>query len=231
MRVLSSPIETGTVTLCLPQDVQVEAFHFPVKLFQKKVWKIQRLRPDLSQLARAAVLIQDSKRPLIIAGGGTHYSEALEILTKIVNKTGIPVAETFAGKGALRFDNPQNLGAIGATGTIGAVEIAKEADLVIGMGRGIVILLQPLKLFQCPEVKFININVCELDAAKNGGLMLQGDAKVTLEELKTLLGDFEVTKGYRQMVKKLNEEWDKRVDKIYNYRHSKGLSQGEIISC
>ena len=128
MRVLSSPIETGTVTLCLPQDVQVEAFHFPVKLFQKKVWKIQRLRPDLSQLASAAVLIQDSKRPLIIAGGGAHYSEALEILKKIVNKTGIPVAETFAGKGALRFDNPQNLGAIGATGTIGAVEIAKEAD-------------------------------------------------------------------------------------------------------
>ncbi len=230
MRVLSSPIETGTVTLCLPQDVQVEAFDFPLKLFQKKVWNIQRLRPDLSQLARAAVLIQDSKRPLIIAGGGAHYSEALEILKKIVNKTGIPVAETFAGKGALRFDNPQNLGAIGATGTIGAVEIAKEADLVIGIGTRYSDFTTASKtLFQCPEVKFININVCELDAAKNGGLMLQGDAKVTLEELKTLLGDFEVTKGYRQMVKKLNEEWDKRVDKIYNYRHSKGLSQGEII--
>jgi len=230
MRVLSSPVETGTVTLCLPQDVQVEAFDFPVKLFQKKVWQIQRSRPDFSQLTMAAALIKASQRPLIIAGGGTHYSEALEVLKKFVNQTGIPLAETFAGKGALRFDNPQNLGAIGATGTIGAVEIAKEADLIIGIGTRYSDFTTASKTaFQYPKVKFININVCELDAAKQGGVMLQGDAKVTLQELKILLGDFEVNRDYRRKIKKFNEQWDKRVDEVYNYRHSKGLSQGEII--
>ena len=230
MRVLTSPAETGTVTLCLPQDVQAEAFDFPVHLFQKRVWKIQRPRPDLSQLAMAAALIQESHKPLMVVGGGAHYSEALEVLKKFVNKTGIPVAETFAGKGALSYNNPHNLGAIGATGTIGAVEMAREADLVIGIGTRYSDFTTASKTaFQHPEVKFININICELDTAKHGGMMLQGDAKVTLEELQTLLGDFKINKDHRQKAQKFNEQWDKRVDEVYDYRHGKGLSQGEII--
>ena len=230
MRVLTSPTETGTVTLCLPQDVQAEAFDFPVHLFQKRVWKIQRPRPDLSQLAMATALIQKSQKPLMVVGGGAHYSQALQVLKKFVNKTGIPVAETFAGKGALRYDNPYNLGAIGATGTIGAVEMARDADLVIGIGTRYSDFTTASKTaFQYPEVKFININICELDAAKHGGMMLQGDAKVTLEELQTLLGNFKISKDHRQKAQKFNKQWDKRVDEVYNYRHGEGLSQGEII--
>ena len=230
MRVLTSPAETGTVTLCLPQDVQAEAFDFPVHLFQKRVWKIQRPRPDLSQLAMATALIQKSQKPLMVVGGGAHYSQALQVLKKFVNKTGIPVAETFAGKGALRYDNPYNLGAIGATGTIGAVEMARDADLVIGIGTRYSDFTTASKTaFQYPEVKFININICELDAAKHGGMMLQGDAKVTLEELQTLLGDFKISKDHCQKAQKFNKQWDKIVDEIYNYRHGEGLSQGEII--
>ena len=116
MRVLTSPAETGAVTLCLPQDVQAEAFDFPAAMFEKKVWFVGRTLPDQTLLARAVQQIRKSKKPLIVAGGGTIYSGASEILKKLVNRTGIPVAETFAGKGSLRFDEPQNLGAVGVTG-------------------------------------------------------------------------------------------------------------------
>ena len=134
MRVLLSPAETGTVTLSLPQDVQSESFEFPIDLFKKKVWSIQRLRPDKKNIDKAIKWIMKSKKPLIIAGGGVHYSEATEELLEFINKTDIPLAETFAGKGAIRYDDSHQLGAIGATGTKGAVKISKESDLIIGIG-------------------------------------------------------------------------------------------------
>jgi len=230
MRVLTSPAETGAVTLAIPQDVQAEAFDFPVDFFDKKIWRVMRQRPDVSQLKRAASLIKKSKKPLIIAGGGAHYSEALEQLKAFVHRTHIPVAETFAGKGALRYDDPHQLGAVGATGTPGANKISEEADLVIGLGTRYSDFTTASKTaFQNPKVQFININVTEFDAAKHGGLMLQGDAKACLEELAELIGDYQVSETYRNSVSEFNRSWDDKVSEIYAYRHDNLMSQGEII--
>ncbi|MBS1232237.1 MAG: iolD, partial [Bacteroidetes bacterium] len=124
MRVLTSPADTGAVTLALPQDVQAEAFDFPEELFLKRIWRIARPRPDTEALKEAVRLIRNSVKPVIIAGGGVIYSEATEILKKITEQTGIPVAETFAGKGSLPYNHPSNLGAAGATGTPGANKFA-----------------------------------------------------------------------------------------------------------
>ena len=230
MRVLTSPAETGTVTLALPQDVQAEAFDFPVDFFGKKTWKVVRQRPDISQLQLAAETIKKSKKPLVIAGGGAHYSEALDVLKAFVDKTHIPVAETFAGKGALRYDDPHQLGAVGATGTPGANKICEEADLVIGLGTRYSDFTTASKTaFQNPDVKFVNINVTEFDAAKHGGLMVQGDAKATLTELMELLDDYQVEGAYREEVKAFNQSWEAKVSEIYDYRHDNLMSQGEII--
>jgi len=230
MRVLTSPSDTGAVTLALPQDVQAESFDFPEQLFQKKVWKIQRTRPDSSLLSEAIKLIKSSKKPLIVAGGGAHYSESLGVLKTFVDTTHIPVAETFAGKGALRYDDPHNLGAVGATGTPGAVEISEAADVVIGIGTRYSDFTTASKTaFQNPNVKFININVSEFDSAKHNGLMLQGDAKVILEELLESLSDFQVSKEYQEKVKNFNLSWDSKVSDIYGKRHKELMSQGEII--
>jgi 3D-(3,5/4)-trihydroxycyclohexane-1,2-dione acylhydrolase (decyclizing) len=230
MRVLTSPSETGAVTLAIPQDVQAEAFDYPVDFFEKKTWKIMRQRPDVSQIKSAVDLIKESKKPLIIAGGGAHYSEAFDLLKTFVHKTHIPVAETFAGKGALRYDDPHQLGAVGATGTPGANKISEEADLVIGLGTRYSDFTTASKTaFQNPDVKFVNINVTEFDAAKHGGLMLQGDAKATLKELLELLGDYQVGEDYSKSVREFNRSWEAKVSEIYAYRHDNLLSQGEII--
>ena len=230
MRVLTSPAETGAVTLAIPQDVQAEAFDYPLDFFEKKTWSIARPRPDLNQLERAVEMIKKSEKPLIIAGGGAHYSDALETLKKFVHKTHIPLAETFAGKGALRFDDPHQLGAVGATGTPGANQISEAADLIIGLGTRYSDFTTASKTaFQNPNVKFININITEFDAAKHGGLMLQGDAKAVLEELMNLLEDHRVSEDYQKRVAEYNHSWEEKVSEIYNYRHNSQMSQGEII--
>jgi 3D-(3,5/4)-trihydroxycyclohexane-1,2-dione acylhydrolase (decyclizing) len=230
MRVLTSPAETGTVTLAIPQDVQAEAFDYPLDFFEKKTWSIARPRPDLNQLERAVEMIKKSEKPLIIAGGGAHYSDALKTLKKFVHKTHIPLAETFAGKGALRFDDPHQLGAVGATGTPGANQISESADLIIGLGTRYSDFTTASKTaFQNPNVKFININITEFDAAKHGGLMLQGDAKAVLGELMNLLEDHRVSEDYQKRVAEYNQSWEEKVSEIYNYRHNNQMSQGEII--
>ena len=230
MRVLLSPSETGTVMLSLPQDVQSESFEFPIKLFKKKVWEIQRLRPDKKIIEKAVKWIMKSKKPLIIAGGGIHYSEATEELLKFINKTDIPVAETFAGKGAVIYNDSHQLGAIGVTGTIGAVKISKESDLIIGIGTRYSDFTTSSKTaFQNKNVKFININISEFDVSKNGALMVQGDARSVLKELNIYLNNYKVSKNYSTEIKKLNLKWDNIVSKIYNYRNPIIPSQGEII--
>lgn len=230
MRVLTSPSETGAVTLCLPQDVQAEAFDFPVDLFRKRVWKITRPRPDLNILKEAATLIKNSKTPLLIAGGGTIYSEASDILQKFIEKTGIPVAETFAGKGSISFDHPSNLGAVGATGTPGANEITVIADLVIGIGTRYSDFTTASKsAFQNPNVKFININIAEFDAAKHSGLPLTGDVKATLEELLELLSDYQVAADYRKHIAELGQSWDKQVTEFYKVTGNLPVGQAEVV--
>lgn len=230
MRVLTSPAETGAVTLAMPQDVQTEAYDYPLDFFEKKTWNIARPRADLNQLKHAVEMIKESKKPLIIAGGGVHYSSGLDTLKKFVHKTHIPLAETFAGKGALRFDDPHQLGAVGATGTPGANHISEEADLIIGLGTRYSDFTTASKTaFQNPNVKFVNINITEFDAAKHGGLMLQGDAKVVLEELMENLENYQVSEEYQKRVADYNQSWEEKVSEIYNYRHNNLMSQGEII--
>ncbi len=230
MRVLTSPSETGAVTLSIPQDVQAEAFDFPVEMFQKKVWTIGRTMPDRTLLERAVSLIKKSKSPYIVAGGGTIYSGATEILQKFVARTGIPVAETFAGKGSLPYDMPQNLGAVGVTGTPGAIEMAKDADVVIGIGTRYSDFTTISKSgFQNPDVRFININVAEFDSFKHGALPLVGDAKAILEELDDRLLDFKVDKAYRDKAEELNKSWDVYVSEVYTEKNETPAFQGEVI--
>ena len=206
MRVLTSPADTGAVTLCLPQDVQAESFDFPEELFRKRVWRIPRPRPDSALLYKAASMIRASEKPVIIAGGGVLYSDAVNILKKFVEKTGIPVAETFAGKGSLPYDHPCNLGAVGATGTPGANETTQQADLVIGIGTRYSDFTTASKTaFQNPDVRFININVAEFDSYKHGALPLTSDARACLEELTEMLEDYRVSENYRSRTKELNQ--------------------------
>ena len=198
MRVLTSPAETGAVTLSLPQDTQTEAYNYPASMFEKRVWQIPRNRPDKEMLKQAAKWIKSSKQPLIVAGGGVHYSEANAALAEFVERTGIPSGETQAGKGALNYDNSLNLGAIGVTGTDGANILAREADLIIGIGTRYSDFTSASKTaFQNENLRFININVAEFDAYKHAALPLVGDAKVTLEELFELLSDYRAAEDYQ----------------------------------
>jgi 3D-(3,5/4)-trihydroxycyclohexane-1,2-dione acylhydrolase (decyclizing) len=230
MRVLTSPAETGAVTLALPQDVQAQAFDFPEEFFERRTWVVPRSRPDAGLLAQVGDWIRSAKRPLIIAGGGTIYSEATEALARFASKTGIPVAETQAGKGSLCCDHKQSVGAMGVTGTSAANELAHKADLIIGIGtRYSDFTTASVTAFQNPAVRFININVADFDAAKHAALALVGDARVTLEELADAVESHRVTTDYTGEIARLREEWDTEVDRIYNRRVGPPLSQGEVI--
>ncbi|MFN8526262.1 MAG: 3D-(3,5/4)-trihydroxycyclohexane-1,2-dione acylhydrolase (decyclizing) [Chloroflexota bacterium] len=230
MRVLTSPVQTGAVTLALPEDVQTEAFDFPTALFRERTWRVPRGRPDRGAVEAAADLIRQATRPLIVAGGGVLYSDATEALRQLVESTGIPVGETMAGKGSLPFDHPQNVGAVGATGTFAANRVARDADLVICVGTRLSDFTTASKTaFQNPRAQFVNVNVAELDAAKHHGLALVGDARATLEELQTLLGGYAVDVEYRALCRRLHDEWDAEVERIYSVRHEPLPSQGELI--
>ena len=230
MRVLTSPVETGAVTLCLPQDVQAEAYDFPEELFRKRVWIIPRPLADRRLLATAADWIKSSHRPLIIAGGGVLYSEASDALSKIASKTGIPVCETQAGKGSLSYNHAQQLGAIGVTGTPGANIAAREADLIIGVGTRYTDFTTASKTaFQNPDVRFININIAEFDAYKNAALPLTSDARACIEELTFAAGNFHIKQDYAERITKYREEWEKEVDRIHAVRIGPPVSQGEVI--
>jgi len=230
MRVLTSPVDAGTVTLALPQDVQTEAFDYPSGLFEKRVWHVARNRPDQVSIARAVELIRQAKQPLIIAGGGTIYSDATEVLRQFVERTHIPVAETMAGKGSLRFDHPLCMGAVGATGTLAANRLAKDADVIIGIGTRYSDFTTASKTaFQNPEVRFININVAEFDAYKHSALPLVGDAQATLAELWVALGDYRVEGNHEANARALHEEWETEVQRIYDIRNTPLVSQGELI--
>jgi 3D-(3,5/4)-trihydroxycyclohexane-1,2-dione acylhydrolase (decyclizing) len=230
MRVLTSQAATGAVTLCLPQDVQAEAFSYPLALFEPRVWRVARNRPDAAALARAAAQIRSAKRPMIVAGGGVIYSAAADALRALVEQTGIPVGETMAGKGSLRYDHPLSLGAVGATGTLAANRIARDADLVIGIGTRYSDFTTASKTaFQHPEVRFVNINVTEFDAHKHSGLALIGDARATIEELAQALAGYAVDPGYRAEAQGLHDAWDAEVQRIYDIRNAPLPSQGELI--
>ncbi|HLP15571.1 MAG TPA: 3D-(3,5/4)-trihydroxycyclohexane-1,2-dione acylhydrolase (decyclizing) [Bacteroidota bacterium] len=230
MRVLTSPAETGAVTLAMPQDVQAEAFDFPIALFARRVWTIQRTRPDRQSLARAIELIRQSAKPLIISGGGTIYSDAVDELIRLVNKTGIPVTETFAGKGALPYDMPEALGAVGATGTPGAVAMAHDADLVIGIGTRYSDFTTASKTaFQHPGVRFININVTEFDSYKHTAIPVIADAKEALTELIDGLGAYRVDRAWHDRAVAYSTAWDKTVSAYYADKQRLPVTQAEVV--
>ncbi len=230
MRVLTSPAETGAVVLALPEDVQAEAWDYPAKLFEKRLWHIARPMADRSLLAEAIKLISAAKAPLIIAGGGVIYGEANAALASFVEQTGIRIAETQAGKGSLAHDHPQNLGAIGVTGTPGANASAREADLVIALGTRLSDFTTASKTaFQNPEVRFININIAEVDAYKHAALPLVADVRVVLEELSAGLGNYRVPEDYRARTARLNEDWATEVARLVHSQADSRITQCEVI--
>ncbi|KPL81661.1 3D-(3,5/4)-trihydroxycyclohexane-1,2-dione acylhydrolase (decyclizing) [Levilinea saccharolytica] len=230
MRVLTSPADTGAVTLALPQDVQAEAYDYPTALFERRVWYISRRLPDPYLLTQAAAAVRASRKPLIIAGGGVLYSLAGDALARFVEQTGIPVGETQAGKGSLPYDHPQNMGAVGATGTLAANLLAKDADLVIGIGTRYSDFTTASKTaFQNPEVRFININVAEFDAYKHSALALTADARTALQELGEALAGYQVEAAYRQRTAELKAAWEAEVDRLFSLNNQPVPAQSEVI--
>jgi 3D-(3,5/4)-trihydroxycyclohexane-1,2-dione acylhydrolase (decyclizing) len=230
MRVLTNLAETGAVTLALPQDVQAEAYDYPEEFFEKRVWRVGRPLPESEMIERAAALIQNAERPMIVSGGGTIYSEATGALKSFVERTGIPVGETQAGKGSMPYDHPLGLGAVGATGTLAANRAAREADLVIGVGtRWSDFTTASKTAFQNPSVRFVNVNVADFDAAKHEGVRLVGDARSTLEALSEALGGYEVEAGYREASEKANRDWDAEVERLYALEHGPLPAQSTVI--
>jgi len=214
MRVLTDPAETGAVTLALPQDVQTEAFDVPDDFLARRVWHIERRPPEAAALARAIELINAARRPLIVAGGGVIYSGATGALRAFVDRSGIPVAETQAGKGALPYDHPLALGAIGATGTFAANRVARDADVVIGIGtRWSDFTTASKTLFEGASVRFIDLNVASVDAFKLNALPLLCDARAGLEGLAA--AEWAIDERYRTKAEKLHVEWDAEVARLY----------------
>jgi 3D-(3,5/4)-trihydroxycyclohexane-1,2-dione acylhydrolase (decyclizing) len=233
MRVLTSPAETGAVTLALPQDVQVEAFDFPVALFEPRVHHIPRSRPDTAALARAADALVASRRPMIVAGGGVIYSDASNALDRFARRFGLPVVESQAGKGSLHWDHPLQLGAIGSTGGSAGNAIAADADLVLAIGTRLSdFTTASWTAFQDPDVRFVALNVAELDAAKAGAIALVADARVGLEELEAALvarGWAGVDGGRRARQEVLRTAWNAEVDRVRHLGAPVHVSQAEAI--
>ena len=217
VRVLTDPAGTGAVTIALPQDVQAEARDWPAELFAPRVWHVPRPVPEPAALTRAAAVIRSASRPLIVAGGGVIYSEATAELRAFAEATGIPVAETQAGKGSLPFDHPLSVGALGSTGTVAANRIASEADVVIGIGtRYSDFTTASRTAFGCPQVRFVNVNVAGADAVKLAGTPLVADAREALRGLAGALAGWSVPDAYRVQARELAAAWQQTVDRAYS---------------
>ncbi|MFI6656850.1 3D-(3,5/4)-trihydroxycyclohexane-1,2-dione acylhydrolase (decyclizing) [Streptomyces sp. NPDC050523] len=218
MRVLTDPVETGAVTLALPQDVQAEAYDWPEEFFAERTWVVRRPGADPTELAEAVTAIRSARRPLVVAGGGVHHSRAEEALAEFAAVTGIPVASTQAGKGSLRWDHPQDVGGIGHTGTATADELARTADLVIGVGtRWTDFTTASGTLFTGEGVRFLNLNIAPYDGHKLAGLPLIADARSGLQELTAGLDThaYRVAASYVTEYTEDKERWEQRVDACY----------------
>ena len=226
MRVLTDPVETGAVTLCLPQDVQAEAYDFPDELFARRVWHVARPVPEPAAIDRAAEVIRTARRPLIVAGGGVIYSEASAALDAFARATGIPVADTQAGKGALSWDHPNSVGGVGATGTPVANRLAREADVVIGIGtRYSDFTTASRTAFTHPDVRFVNVNVASFDAAKLSAVSVVADARAGLAALLAAVDGYRTDTTYSGDV----AAWQREVDRAYHLGHGPLPAQSEVI--
>ncbi|MEU1302871.1 3D-(3,5/4)-trihydroxycyclohexane-1,2-dione acylhydrolase (decyclizing) [Streptomyces shenzhenensis] len=218
VRVLTDPVETGAVTLALPQDVQAEAYDWPEEFFAERVWTVRRPQADPAELAAAVGAVRVARRPLVIAGGGVHHSRAEAALAAFAEATRVPVAVTQAGKGALRWDHPQDVGGVGHTGTATADELARTADLVIGVGtRYTDFTTASGTLFENPDVRFLNLNIAAFDGHKLAGLPLVADARDTLRALTGTLTEhgYRVADSYVAEYTEDKERWEQRVDACY----------------
>ncbi|WP_225849036.1 3D-(3,5/4)-trihydroxycyclohexane-1,2-dione acylhydrolase (decyclizing) [Streptomyces sp. HPF1205] len=239
MRVLTDPADTGAVTLALPQDVQAEAYDWPAELFAERVWHVARPPAEASVVAAAAELIASARRPLIVAGGGVHYSGAEDALRAFAEATGVAVGETQAGKGSLPHGHPQAVGGIGSTGTAAANALAREADVVIGVGtRWTDFTTASRTAFQDPGVRFVNVNIAAFDAGKHAGLAVVGDAREALTALTAALRGYRVPTGYDERRAALWRAWDREVEAAYDPPESvtrslaEGvLTQGTVLGC
>ena len=230
MRVLTDPAETGAVVLAMPQDVQAEAHDWPVELFRKRVWHVRRPVPEPAALERAVALIKAAERPLIISGGGTIYSEACEELRALAAATGIPVADTQAGKGAINYDHPCAVGGVGSTGGDSGNHLADKADLVIGVGTRYSDFTTASKTqFKNPGVRFVNINVTPFDAAKQSAEMVVADAREALRALTAALDGHRVGEDYSREIAAEREAWFAATERCYHLGHGPLPAQTEVF--
>lgn len=230
MRVLTDPAETGAVVLAMPQDVQAEAFDWPVELFEKRVWHVRRPAVSETEMERAAAIIKSAKRPLIVSGGGTIYAEASQELRDLASATGIPVSDTQAGKGAINFDHECAVGGVGSTGANSANHLADKADVVIGVGtRYSDFTTASHTQFKNSDVRFVNINVKAFDAAKHAGEMVVADAKLALAALKEALGGYRVSEDYSREIADEREDWFEKTAECYGAHDQELPAQTEVF--
>jgi 3D-(3,5/4)-trihydroxycyclohexane-1,2-dione acylhydrolase (decyclizing) len=230
MRVLTDPAQTGAVTLALPQDVQAEAHDWPEELFAERSWYVPRPVPEPAALARAVEALRSAQRPLIVAGGGVIYSEASDALRRFAEATGIPVADTQAGKGALAWDHPCAVGGVGATGSPVANALAREADVVLGIGtRYSDFTTASRTAFARPGVRFVNLNVAAFDAGKHAGVPLIADARAGLEALTLALSGHRVDPAYTTRAQQRSTQWRQVVDHAYHLGHQPLPAQTEVL--
>ena len=231
MRVLLDPAETGAVTLSLHQDVQAEAHDYPTELFERRTWRVSRRPPARGELRAAVEAIRKSERPLLVAGGGVHYSGALSELADLAERLGVPVAETSAGKGALP-GGALAVGGIGVTGTRAANALAREADLVVCAGTRLIDLTTGSKsLFQHSEVRFVGVNVVARDAHKLGALPLVADAKLALRALADGLTEagWRTPEAWRERALEARERWERELDADLRPREGERMSQAQLL--
>ena len=230
MRVLTDPAETGAVCLALPEDVQTEVVEVPAAFLAERTWTIFRRPPAPEAIERAAALVRGARRPLLVAGGGVVYAGATAELRAFAEATGVPVGETQAGRGALPSAHPAALGAIGATGTPAANRLAREADVVIGVGtRWSDFTTASRSAFQDPGVRFVNVNVAGLDAAKLAGLAVEADARLGLDALRAALAGWRADAAWTERAAREAAAWDEEVRRLYGQRHAPLPAQAEVI--
>ena len=210
MRVLTDPVETGAVTLCLPQDTQAEAFDYPESFLEKKIWYLDRCPVNPRSLKEVVSILSTAKKPFIVAGGGVHYSHAAETLREFAETFGIPVSETQAGKSAMSWKDPMSVGAVGVTGTSASNLLAKDADVVLVIGSRLQDFTTASKQVFNADVKLLHLNVSKFDGLKMDSIILQADAKNGLESLKVELSKvgYQTSPEYRTLVAKLQKEWN-----------------------
>ncbi|WP_335987461.1 3D-(3,5/4)-trihydroxycyclohexane-1,2-dione acylhydrolase (decyclizing) [Glycomyces sp. MUSA5-2] len=228
MRVLTDPVETGAVTLCLPQDVQAEAHDWPVEFFRERVWTVRRPGPDAAELEAALAVLRSAQRPLIVAGGGVVYSRATEELRAFAAAHGVPVAETHAGRGSVQWDHPQAVGALGSTGSRAANLLAAEADVVLGIGtRYSDFTTASHTVFG--DARFVNLNVAALDAAKHSAAMLVADARAGIAALGRGLGEWRADEAWTARASVLAAEWQGVIDRAKDLGHAPLPAQTEVL--